>query len=106
MGSHDPRHGYSSRGTASEGCPIEALQPVRGQILQAERRKQRHVHFLKRSLIGDGGEGGSEGGSEGGGSDGGGNQGGGEGGGGNDGGGEGGGGQSIPTALDTLPWCS
>ena len=75
------------RSTENEGFPIQALQPYRGYALQAERSKQRRVHFFKRSLSGGDGR-------EGGGVDGGGGQGGGEGGGGADGGGgEGGGGR-------------
>ena len=62
MGSHDPHHGPRSRDTETEGCPIQVSQPDRGYALQAERSKQRRVHFFKRSLSGgDGSEGGGGG---------------------------------------------
>ena len=70
MGSHDPHHGQSSLDTETEGCPIQVSQPDRGYALQAERSKQRRVHFFKRSLSGgdgsEGGGGGDGGGGQGG----------------------------------------
>ena len=69
MGSHDPRHGQSSRDTETKGCPIQVSQPDRGYALQAQRSKQRRVQFFKRSVSGadasEGGGGGDGGGGQG-----------------------------------------